>query len=890
MGKELDRRDYTINRATEARKVTADASASVASEKLPGSETVRVASLSAVTGNPAAIASASAPAEKGNYVERAASHLNRLHAVMGFSATETPEFVPDDHAQETSSGAVAVHFQQRHKGIPIFQATQTVSFAPNGAILDTEGAAAPTGAGATVDPKITSEQAVQAAVKHCTTPDPEEDGKRDPYGVAHKSSYPDMSGYEPKMTTRFAASPQQHTVFEAGPFADAVKASLVWFDMGEDLRLTWEVLLSMPDYAAQYRTLVDAANGEILYCRQLVRHVLARGNVFRVDGAGARQLTDFPRPLADYDLPLTGLPNGFPDHWVSDNQTVGNSVRAHRDSNGPAVTGTMTGGVLTFNPNDPNGSEQLVVNLFYLNGVMHDFFYLLGFREADGNFQVNNLGRGGSAADGVDARVFAGEVQGTATMATPPDGLIPRMTMGLVGSTGRHSALDSGVVFHEFMHGVTNRLVGGPLNTSALEALQSSGMGEGWGDYIACSINNTEVVGDWLVNNPSGIRQFPYNSNFPDHFGKLGTGRFQGEEHNIGEIWCATLMELNRKIGKRLALQLVVDGLKLSPANPSFLDMRDAIFRALEDKRSAGQLSTAEHATALQGMREAFAKFGMGPGARSNGASLEGIVADFAVPVTNPVGSVQAGATPNLAIPDNQPAGVSSPVTVTDAGRLRRISVSVDIAHAFVGDLRVVLRAPGGQQAVLAAQSGGRGNGALVAAFTSEGLPALQALTGTAIQGVWTLLVSDVAAQDTGTLRAWKIELGVDAVGGQSVTLESAPGLAIPDNNGNGVSDTIAVTQAGTAKRVVVEVDITHTFTGDLQVELVAPDGQAARLHSPNGQDNRQNLQLTLDSTADAALAPVVNRPMQGSWTLRVRDLAAQDEGKLNRWSLQLHP
>ena len=136
MGKELDRRDYTANRATEARKVSADASATRASETLPGSETVRVASLSAVTGNPAVIASASAPAEKGNYVERAASHLNRLHAVMGFSAAETPEFVPDDHAQETSSGAVAVHFQQRHKGIPIFQATQTVRFAPNGAIAD----------------------------------------------------------------------------------------------------------------------------------------------------------------------------------------------------------------------------------------------------------------------------------------------------------------------------------------------------------------------------------------------------------------------------------------------------------------------------------------------------------------------------------------------------------------------------------------------------------------------------------------------------------------------------------------------------------------------------------------------------------------------------------
>ena len=40
----------------------------------------------------------------------------------------------------------------------------------------------------------------------------------------------------------------------------------------------------------------------------------------------------------------------------------------------------------------------------------------------------------------------------------------PIMNMGLVTSTNRHTAFDSDVVFHEFMHGVTNRLVGGPLN------------------------------------------------------------------------------------------------------------------------------------------------------------------------------------------------------------------------------------------------------------------------------------------------------------------------------------------------------------------------------------------------------------------------------------------
>ena len=57
-------------------------------------------------------------------------------------------------------------------------------------------------------------------------------------------------------------------------------------------------------------------------------------------------------------------------------------------------------------------------------------------------------------------------------------------------------------------------------------------------------------------------------------------------------------MEMNRNIGKALALQLVVDALKLSPINPSFLDMRDANLIALNDKVTAGHLTAAEGATA----------------------------------------------------------------------------------------------------------------------------------------------------------------------------------------------------------------------------------------------------------------------------------------------------
>jgi hypothetical protein len=204
---------------------------------------------------------------------------------------------------------------------------------------------------------------------------------------------------------------------------------------------------------------------------------------------------------------------------------------------------------------------------------MHDFSYLLGFREASGNFQQNDFGRGGTQGDPVDARSWPGAVFGTANMSHPIDGTSPVMNMGLVTSTNRHTAFDSTVVFHEFTHGISNRLVGGPLNSSALEAEQSGSMGEGWSDYMACTINNVTVLGNWILDNAGGIRGFPYDANFPDHFGNIGTGRYN-EVHNVGEIWCATLMEMNRRTERHFAVQLVIDALKLTPANPNFLQAR----------------------------------------------------------------------------------------------------------------------------------------------------------------------------------------------------------------------------------------------------------------------------------------------------------------------------
>jgi len=545
-------------------------------------------------------------------------------------------------------------------------------------------------------------------------------------------------------------------------------------------------------------------------------------------------------------------------------------------------------GTLVMNPTDGTGDEQMVLNIFYYNCYMHDFFYLLGFREQDGNFQRDNLGRGGSGADRVDARAHSGAVFGTANMSTPIDGLRPVMNMGLVTSTNRHTALDSSVVFHEFTHGVTNRLVGGPADDRALEAPQSSGMGEGWSDYIACTINNSTVVGDWVVNSSSGIRGFPYDSNFPDHFGKLGTGRYT-EVHNIGEIWCATLMEMNRNVGKVLGAQLVVDALKLTAANPSFLDALDAILRALDDKLAAGQLTPAQFDTAHTGIWKAFAKFGMGPVAQSMGASLAGVVADFNLPspapTPTPAPGVKVEAAPNLAIPDNQPAGISHVLNVSDNGRIKRLAVAVDIVHTYIGDLRVTLTTPTGKTIVLHNRAGGSQDD-LVTAYRSEDVLALAAVLGDQAKGDWRLQVADLASMDVGRLRRWTIEMDLESTT-QTIHQEASPALAIPDANQVGVSSSIAIAQTGKVGGIKVTVDITHTWIGDLRVELVSPTGQQVLLHDQSGS-SADNLIRSYDSVTSPALASVIGQPVQGDWTLHVRDIVAQDIGKFNRWSLDL--
>ena len=139
MAREIDRRDSTVNNVTPAREAEIRSLASAVSDRLPGAHRIRITGFDARTGNPATVSSEAAPAETGNYVQRALDHVRNISRALGLTATQPAEFAADPNIQRTSSGAVAVHLQQHYKSVPVFQAAETVRFAPNGTITETAG-------------------------------------------------------------------------------------------------------------------------------------------------------------------------------------------------------------------------------------------------------------------------------------------------------------------------------------------------------------------------------------------------------------------------------------------------------------------------------------------------------------------------------------------------------------------------------------------------------------------------------------------------------------------------------------------------------------------------------------------------------------------------------
>ena len=650
--REKNVQNFSSDKLTETRKQDLIKTAETISMELPGDQSIKIEKFDHSNGHASVIVSKDAPPSDKNYVSRALNFLTKTSPAFGGSKDKPPEFVVDPIPQSTSSNATAVYAKQTLYGIRLFQSGATVRFDPKGSLVEATGSVISTPADVDVSPKLNVEQAVQKAAEYLAQPHPEDTNRTDQFGEPIKIKAIDLSNFKPVIVSTISNDPSLPTILEGAPFPDKIKANLLWFPQSEDnLLLGYEVVMNMPEYSGQYRVIVDAETGDVLYSRQLMNYFKASGPVYEKYGDPPSKVVNFPRLVDELktlydmkDLDNTSIlkrsyniPDSFPADWVLDETTRGSNTYAHLEDHGPTAKGTRENDVINFDSTDSN--DQLVVNMFYHCGILHDMWVMLGFTKEAGNFEVDAIG-----SDPVDARVYPHPVNGTANMSTPPDGISPVMRMGLVSSTNRATCLDPDVMYHEFMHGVTNRLVGGRVNTDSLDSPQAAGIGEGTSDYNACSLLNKNVCGDWVLKNKTGVRKYAYDENFPDTFANLGTGRYSMEdydEHAVGEIIAATLLQMNKKIeekfnipriGAYLGLRLIADACKISPPNPSFLNLRDAILNALEDHLTANQISKDDYKKIQTSVWEAFSKFGMGPKARCNGSQLYGIVPDFKMP------------------------------------------------------------------------------------------------------------------------------------------------------------------------------------------------------------------------------------------------------------------
>ncbi|MFT7834805.1 S8 family serine peptidase [Saccharothrix sp. BKS2] len=136
-----------------------------------------------------------------------------------------------------------------------------------------------------------------------------------------------------------------------------------------------------------------------------------------------------------------------------------------------------------------------------------------------------------------------------------------------------------------------------------------------------------------------------------------------------------------------------------------------------------------------------------------------------------------------------------------------------------------------------------------------------------------TVTATDSAGRTGSTAFTW----AVITTGGGCAPATNGTDVAIGDNAT--VSSSIALTCAGSASATTtVQVDITHTYIGDLVVDLVAPDGSVYNLHNRSGGSaDNINRSYTVNASSETAA---------GTWQLRVRDAASFDTGTLNSWTL----
>lgn len=615
--------------------------------------------------------------------------VSKNSTAIGLSNDDLKNVIVSSIYYNKFAGTQMVYLQQSYQGLPVFNQMQVLAF-KNGNLVSAAGERI-VGIGKisgmiSAAPSVTPGRAVLTALAE----------KK----ISTKENIPAPSIVSNTTKLDFG---------KLGVALENVTAELMWVQLeeGKEVKLAWQVYLVPKNSSDYFLIRVDANENRIIgesnltvYCNfgdkdnkhvtscieeNKNEHILlsqppspslvGTANYLVVPWpaespthpGGTPALRTNPWTMAGGNATSLGWHNdGVTDYTI----TRGNNVHAQedRDNNNntlglPATSITSPDPLnFDFTPDftvtpiqtTPVQNQQFnITNLFYWNNIAHDLTYLYGFDEAAGNFQNNNQARGGLGADYLIADAQDAGGTNNANFSTPVDGSKPRMQMYLwSGSPQKDGDVDNGIIIHEYGHGISNRLTGGPANSSCLQ--NGEQMGEGWSDYyglmytqdwansiLTTGFTTPRGIGTYVKNQPFtglGIRSQRYCTDFAVH-NKVYAATISAESHNRGEIWCATLWDMTWNIinqvgsinpnlfnpsaggGNAIALKLVTEGMKLQPCSPGFISGRNAILQA--DQILYGGLYNCA-------IMEAFRRRGMGSQAsQGSSGSVTDQVPDF---------------------------------------------------------------------------------------------------------------------------------------------------------------------------------------------------------------------------------------------------------------------
>ncbi len=440
---------------------------------------------------------------------------------------------------------------------------------------------------------------------------------------------------------------------DSGISLEPIEVKQVYQLIGDKLKLAWNVSLYQKNGEHWWNVNIDANTGKILETEDWVLHCnFGTPNHAAHNHATNETIDLFTTPpvkvaeiptatLAGEKYNVYPIPVESPNHgsrsivtdpantvaspygWHDTNGaagaeytiTRGNNVWAQDDANGNNGTGASPNGgaalefdfSLNLNQAPSTYLDAATTNLFYWNNIMHDVWYQYGFNEASGNFQENNYGNGGVGSDSVNADAQDGSGSNNANFSTPPDGGNPRMQMFLWnGNPQIDGDFDNVVIAHEYGHGISIRLVGGP-STNGLGG--SEQMGEGWSDWFGLMLTmkagdagtDSRGVGSYVIGqgpNGGGIRPTPYSTDTSVNGTDYSDVNTLAAPHGVGYGFATILWDLtwalvdqegfdadlyNGTGGNNIAMALVIEGLKNTANNPGYVSGRDGILQADQD-------------------------------------------------------------------------------------------------------------------------------------------------------------------------------------------------------------------------------------------------------------------------------------------------------------------